>query len=408
MSEKAIPNEQRDILIVDDEDLNLNLLDIILQKGNYTSRRAKSGEEAVAAVKERVPDLVVMDVCMPGMDGFEACREIKATVTDQFVPVMLLTNLDDETDKVKGLDAGADEYVVKPPKKDETLARVRALLRIRDLQQTIMRSQKETEEINQKLRRAQRTIQDKLKVVGEIQQSFLPTRFPLHPEIEFARYYGPCDLAGGDYFDAIEIGQSLWGILIADVTGHGTPAAVVMAITHTLMHSFISTFHFPSTALKAANEKLNAYLAPTFYVTMFYGILNLDSMTFRYASAGHEPMMLYRARENRVDYLKTKHGFPLKLVESDDYDECQVTIEPGDKLILFTDGIVELRDKHGELFSPERLEQLVLKHKDLSAQPFVDAVIRDIREFHPDRPFQDDVTLFVMQRKAVNNSTTAS
>ncbi len=400
MTNHIIPNEKRDILIVDDEELNLNLLDFILRKENYPSRRARSGEEALAAVAERVPDLVLMDVCMPGINGFEACREIKSSDTGQFIPVMLLTNLDDQESKVQGLDAGADEYVVKPPQKNELLARVRALLRIHDLQHTVLKTQQETQEANEQLLRAQRTIQKELQIVGDIQRSFLPTRFPLHPEIEFGCYYGPCDLAGGDYFDAIEIGRSLWGILIADVTGHGAPAAVVMAITHTLMHSFISTFHYPSTALKAANEKLNAHLAPTYYVTMFYGVLNLDEMTFRFSSAGHEPMMLYRAENNCVEYLKTKKGFPLKLVESDDYDECVISIGSGDKLILFTDGIVEMRDKHGELFSPERLEQLVMRHHNLPAQVFVDAIIHDIKEFHPNMPFLDDVTLFVMQRKS--------
>lgn len=389
----------REILIVDDELQNLELLDLILKPEGYTVRKARSGEEAVEAVRESPPDLVVMDVCMTGISGFEACRLIKGIQDDHFVPVMLLTNLDDTDSKVKGLDAGADEYLVKPPRKAELLARVRAILRIRDLQQNLFRSMKELEETNEQFRKAQHTIEEELKRVGAIQQSFLPARFPDHPEIEFGHYYGPCAQAGGDYFDVIEIGKANWGILVADVTGHGASAAVVMAITHTLMRSFTNTFHYPSTALKVANEKLNEHLAPTFYVTMFYGVLNLETMCFRYASAGHEPMFLYRARTQGVEILKTEYGFPLKLMKTDDYDEQELTLEPNDKLILFTDGLVEIRSREGKLFTPERLATLVLKYRDRPAQAFVDAIVAETQAYNPEQSFQDDVTLFVLQRK---------
>ncbi|MGC9327749.1 MAG: PP2C family protein-serine/threonine phosphatase [Candidatus Hinthialibacter sp.] len=404
MKDDLSANAKRVILIVDDEDINLDLLEMILQKERYQIRRAHSGDEAVKIVKDSPPDLVLMDVCMPGTNGFDACRKIKANNPYQFVPVMLLTNLDDTESKVQGLDAGADEYMVKPPSQAELLARVRAMLRIRDLQQNLLYSKRELQLANEQLRKAQETIETELKEVGDIQRSFLPSRFPDHPEFEFGCYYSPCAQAGGDYFDVIEIGRSNWGLLIADVTGHGASAAVVMAITHTLMHSFTSTFHYPSTALKVTNEKLNEHLAPTFYVTMFYGVLNLDNMKLRYCSAGHEPMMLYRAASHHVDYLKTAHGFPLKLLESDDYDEKETTIQPNDKLILFTDGLVEIRDQYGELFSPARLEELVLKHHHLPPQPFIEAIVKDIASCCDDHQFRDDATLFVMQRKeAIQN-----
>ncbi len=398
MNDTINPAQPRQILIVDDEQLNLVLLEAILNNEGYDTRTASNGMEAVQFVFENPPDLVVMDVCMPEKDGFEACREIKASLNDNFVPVILLTNLTDTNSKVQGLDAGADEYLTKPPAKEELLARVRAMLRIRDLQANLQKSKQELQQINQKLVQAQKHIEEDLERVSAIQHSFLPNRFPFHPEIEFGRYYVPCATAGGDYFDVIEIGKNLWGLLIADVTGHGTPAAVVMAITHTLMHSFVNSFRYPSTALKVANEKLNAHLAPTFYVTMFYGILNLDAMKFRFSSAGHEPMMLYKASQNKVDYLKTAHGFPLKLLESDDYDENEVPIEPNDKIILFTDGLVEIRDDDGNLFSPERLKELVLKYHHLRPQPFVDAIISEVKEFNSQETFKDDLTLFVIQR----------
>jgi sigma-B regulation protein RsbU (phosphoserine phosphatase) len=218
-------------------------------------------------------------------------------------------------------------------------------------------------------------------------------------------YDRPCSPAGGDYFDIIEISKSHWGLLIADVTGHGTPAAVVMAITHTLMHSFISTFRYPSTALKVANEKLNEHLAPTFYVTMFYGVLNLDTMRFRFASAGHEAMMLYRHKTKMVESLRTDHGYPLKLLESDDYDEREIALEPNDKLIFFTDGLVELRNPEGQWFNATRLEESIRKYHALPPQRFVDAIIEEARTFSDPGTFQDDVTLFVVERKGASETS---
>jgi phosphoserine phosphatase RsbU/P len=394
-----VPNDQRKLLIVDDEVSNLELLEAILRPEGYQLTRAFTGKEALDICYSMTPDLVIMDVRMPEMNGFEACREIKALCSDRFIPVMLLTSLDDTNSKVHGLDSGADEYMVKQPSRAELLARVRALLRIRDLSYNLLVSKRQIQETNEKLTKAQKRLEEELELVGAIQRSFIPSHFPTHPEITFTHYYAPCTQAGGDYFDVIEIGKAHVGLLIADVTGHGTPAAVVMAITHTLMHSFISTFHYPSTALKVANEKLNEHLSPTFFITMFYGILNLDNLQFRFSSAGHEPMILFRHAENKIEYLRTKYGYPLKLQESDDYDECEISLEPMDKLILFTDGLIEIRNNDGELFTSTRLEALIRKYSHLTTQEFVDSIIHDIKEFRQDEVFDDDVTLFVIERK---------
>jgi sigma-B regulation protein RsbU (phosphoserine phosphatase) len=403
MKEDRIPNEERQILIVDDEPQNLELLELILLPEKFQIHKANNGQQAVDFVLKNPPDLVLMDVCMPIKTGFEACKEIKTTLKDAFVPVTLLTNLHDEESKVRGLDAGADEYLVKPPKRAELLARVRAMLRIRDLQHRLLQSAIELKEAKDEAEKTKKIIEEEIKKVGSIQQSFLPSKFPSHPDFDFAHYYEPCADAGGDYFDLIEIGHSRWGLLIADVTGHGASAAVVMAITHTLMHSFISTFHYPSTALKVANEKLNEHLAPTFYVTMFYGVLNFETKSFRFSSAGHEPMMIYRAESNTVELLKTKFGFPLKLMESDDYDECEIALEPDDKLVLFTDGLVEIRNPEGEILSPERLRSLLLQHHDLPPKEFIKTIIDFAKDFRGNKPFQDDVTMLVIQRKNHDN-----
>lgn len=394
-----VPNNERTILIVDDDPENLRYLGTVLEREEYNVCYAEDGKEALERVRERTPDVVVMDICMPEMDGIEACRLIKEEFREQFIPVMLLTGLRDTDSKVLGLDSGADEYLTKPPDREEILARIRALLRIRDLQDRLYRANLELQSTNQELTRAKKRIEDEIRIVGEIQQSFLTDVFPEHPELEFASFYEPSALAGGDYYDVIEISKSRWGLLMADVTGHGTPAAVVMAITHLLMNSVVNTFRYPSTALKVINEKLNVHLAPTFYVTMFYGVLDLDEMQLIYSSAGHDTMLLHRARNNEVEQLRTDSGFPLKLVESDEYDEKITALEPGDRLVLFTDGIVEMRNEQTELFGYERLVPIIRREKHGTAQDLVDAIVEELQAFCPQRPYKDDVTLLVLRRR---------
>lgn len=377
-------HSNRKILIVDDDQNNLDLLEILLSCDEYSLLKANNGKDAIHIALNEHPDLIIMDVNMPMIDGITACKTIKEQCHDYFIPIILITSQNDTEIEVRGFDSGADEYIVKPPKKPELLARVRAMLRIRELYAALIDAKKQN--------------QQDLDEVGDIQRSFLPSSFPEHPSVEFGHFYGPCSSAGGDYFDLIEIGKSHWGLLIADVTGHGAPAAVVMAITHTLMHSFMNSFQNPSTVLKVANEKLNAHLAPTFYVTMFYSVLNLKTMTLRYSSAGHGPMLLYRSASKSVEWLHTEFGFPLKLVVNNDFDEKETTIGPGDKLILFTDGINERRDKNRNFVSDNRLEAWTIEFGELPAQKFVDTIISHLKQLNPSQPFEDDVTMFVLHR----------
>jgi len=330
---------------------------------------------------------------MPGMDGYQVCREIKQFCKEngRFIPVVLLTALDKVENKVAGFDAGADDYLVKPPARNELLARVRSMLRIKELQESLLHT-------NEELQEAQEIIEEEMRIIGQIQRSFLPAEFPQHPQIDIATYYHPSSQAGGDYYDVIEIDKHHWGMVMADVTGHGASAAVVMAVTHLLMRSFVNTFLFPSTALKVVNEKLNAHLSSEHFVTMFYGILDTQNMNFIFSSAGHNPMYLYRASDKSVNEVKTKHGFPLRAFKSDNYDEGEIDINPGDKLIMYTDGITETMDDERRIYGEERMVDVIQRVGPYSAQDTVDALIMDWEEFRSGAPIRDDMSLLVLRR----------
>lgn len=385
---------RKKILSVDDSRLHTILLQKTLGEENFEVIPAHSGNEAIHRVITDEPDLVLLDVVMPGMDGYEICQRIKSycASVDKFIPVVLLTALDKVEDKVAGFEAGADDFLVKPLARNELLARVQSMLRIKDLQESLLRS-------NTELNRAQRTIEQELKIVGEIQRSFLPSDFPKHPQIDIAAYYLPSWQAGGDYYDIIEIDEHHWGMVMADVTGHGVSATVVMAITHLLMRSFVNTFKFPSTALKVVNEKLNAHLSSDHFVTMFYGIFNTRTMRVIFSSAGHNPMYHYRASDGTIHEMKTNFGFPLRSFTSDDYDEAEIQLEPGDKMVFFTDGLVESINENREVYGEKRVIDIIRRMGEHSAQETLDALVQDCEEFRHDRVMRDDITLLVVRCK---------
>ncbi|MFH1742305.1 MAG: SpoIIE family protein phosphatase [bacterium] len=383
---------RKKILAVDDSKLNVFLLQKTLGAENYEVIAAYSGEEALRRIREDNPDLVLLDVMMPGMDGYEVCREIKRYCESEtrFIPVVLLTALDNVESKITGLESGADEYLVKPLDRDELLARVRSMLRIKDLQERLL-------QMNSQLNQAQKIIEEELKIVGQIQRSFLPSTFPKHEKIDIASSYLPSSQAGGDYFDIIEVDEHNLGIVMADVTGHGASAAVVMAVTHLLMRSFVNTFKFPSTALKVVNEKLNSHLSSDHYVTMFYGILNTETMRFVYSSAGHIPMYHHCASDGSVHEMRTEFGFPLRAFQSDNYDEVEIQLKPGDKMVLFTDGIVESLSEAHQVYGEERMIQVIRKEGCHSAQNTIDALIWDWTQFRGRSPMRDDMTLLALR-----------
>ncbi len=392
------------ILAVDDSPPNVLLLQKTLGNAGYEVIPAYGGIEAIKiagqALEDGSPlDLVLLDVMMPDMDGFEVCRRLKALAKtrETFLPIVLLTALDKTADKVMGFESGADDYLVKPPAKDELLARVRSMVQMKALQEGLITA-------NRKLEEAQAALERELCIVGEIQRSFLPKVFPSHPKLVLAASYVPSTQAGGDYYDVIEIDKEHWGLVMADVTGHGASAAVVMAVTHLLMRSFVNTFKFPSTALKVVNEKLNAHLSSDHFVTMFYGILKLSpnkksgGMTFTFSSAGHNPMYLLRGTTGEVIELKTELGFPLRSFMSDEYDEAQIDVIAGDKLVLFTDGLVESANGKGQIIGESRIVDALAEMTEYNAEDTVAGLHRVLEDFCGDEPLRDDLTMFVVHR----------
>lgn len=240
-----------------------------------------------------------------------------------------------------------------------------------------------------------------LQVVGAIQRSLLPSRLPAIMGFELAAHYETSARAGGDYYDFFPLADGHWGLFIADVSGHGTPAAVLMAITHAIAHAQPGKHSPPAALLQYLNDQLtSAYTREGTFVTAFYAVLDPASRTLTYSRAGHNPPRLLH--HGRVGSLIEVGGFPLGVLPHQTFDEAVVTLEPNDLLLLYTDGITEAAAPNGSpaggsSFGIDRLDQLLVEGSADSPSKCIAKIRAAVAAFTHDAPPSDDQTLIAIR-----------
>jgi sigma-B regulation protein RsbU (phosphoserine phosphatase) len=250
--------------------------------------------------------------------------------------------------------------------------------------------------LGEELKRAYQVVERELKVVADIQRSLLPKTLPTIPRLDLAAHYQTSQWAGGDYYDFFELPDGRWGLLIADVSGHGTPAAVMMAILHSLAHGHPGHPEPPAALLRHVNRRLAAgYTSENdVFVTAFYGIYDPASLLLTYSCAGHNPPQVRRCSLDRIESLEEVGGPPLGLFEDLDYDEATINLHKGDILVLYTDGITEAMDSQSKQFGLDKLK-FVLARCDLSASQMRDSILSELDRFTGGSTVHDDRTLLV-------------
>ena len=247
--------------------------------------------------------------------------------------------------------------------------------------------------------RAYEQVDAELKVVADIQRSLLPKTLPEIPGLDLADYYQTSARAGGDYYDIFPLEGGKWGFLIADVCGHGTPAAVLMAIMHALAHTYPGTITQPDDLLAYVNSKLaEHYIADGNFITAFYAIYDPADMTLTYASAGHNPPRLKRCSDGSMFVLDGAQSIPLGIMPDTKFEQATMQLIRGDQVVLYTDGITEAFNPEGDLFGTERLDE-VLANCGIDAHALIESVLESIENFTQDRPADDDRTLLVLKAK---------
>lgn len=380
------------ILIAEDDPFTLTILQKRLVKGGYEVATATNGREGLQKVEEFKPDLILSDWMMPEMDGKEFCQRVKEDFQARSIYFILLTAKDKFEDKVSALDTGADEYLVKPCDGRELMARLRAAERILRLQQQLSQS-------NEQLQKALSRLNAEMEATSVIQRRLLPSSLPKVPGYGFAAHYQPSTECSGDFYDVLPLPDGRLGLIIGDVSGHGAPAMVAMAVTHMLLNLEVPTAADPAALLYNLNNKMCAFLPTDQYLTMFYGILEPGTGHLVYSSAGHNPPMLFDGISRSGEFLKGCEGFPIKLIGPNmEYTNQEITLGPTEHLVMYTDGLLEAFNDQDQAFGSDGLRKALATCRRYDPVLMLNHLLANLYAFTMDHPLDDDLSLLLVSR----------
>jgi len=260
----------------------------------------------------------------------------------------------------------------------------------------------ETARLHQEEVKRQR-LEQELAVGRQIQLTLLPKDLPAVPGWEFAAFYQPARQVGGDFYDFFALPGQRLGLVIADVADKGVPAALMMAVSRTIVRATAASGRRPAAALKLANTLMFKDSWSDLFVTAFYALLEPQTGRLAYANAGHNRPLWVQPSTGQVHELAA-HGIALGVLKAIKLEECEIGVAPGDTLVFYTDGVTEARNGKGELFWEERLRATLEAHAEDSAQKIQNAILAAVEEFTDGTPLADDLTLFVIKREENTDS----
>ncbi|HKU80036.1 MAG TPA: SpoIIE family protein phosphatase [Rhodanobacteraceae bacterium] len=383
-------DEPARILVVDDNEANRDLLIRRLQRQGHHTATAENGRIALDMLAHGSFDLILLDIMMPEMNGFEVLEHLKADDALRHVPVIMISALDDAESVSKGIALGADDHLPKPFDRQILNARVTASLakkRLHDREQLYARS-----------------LEREMDIAREIQAGFLPRRLPVRDGWDLAAWFEPARRVAGDFYDAFEIAGGRLAVVLADVCDKGVGAALFMALFRSLVRALGERLLTPdgdpgSEACRLIGD-VNNYIARTheranMFATMFFGSLDLASGELVYVNAGHEPPLITGPQGVRARLAPT--GPAVGMLADMDFQAAKVVLGNGEALVAFTDGVTDSHNADGALFGDARLRELVTAPA-VSAQAMVQRIQSAVQAHAGDVPAFDDVTLLVVQR----------
>lgn len=370
------------ILIVDDEVVNLQVLQNFLSLRHYQVIKCTNGMEALSLIREQnlQPDLLLLDVMMPKMSGYEVCSILRKEYSLYELPILMLTAKSRTEDLLAGFESGANDYLSKPFDKRELLSRINTLL---DLKKAIQ----EHDELV--------ALQQELKVARRIQESILPQKIPRLVGADVQARYIPMATVGGDFYDFHIINEHELGVLVADVSGHGIPAAFISAMVKIAFSSEASNAADVERLLSKMNNTLTGKFSNHF-VTASYSHIDLQNRILSHADAGHMPAVIWRTRENSLIEVKPR-GLILGWAPTITCPVLRVPLEAGDRILLYTDGILESQNPAGEFFEEKEFSKFIANHQNLPAAEFADTLLNYISSWScRSNGFVDDLTIIVI------------
>ncbi len=401
------------VLVVDDDANNRDLLSRRLQRLGYSSEVTHDGPSALSRIADRAFDLIMLDVMMPEMDGFEVLRRVRATHAATDLPVIMVTAKDNSEDVVLALGLGANDYVTKPLDFPVVVARVAIQISLKRSVEQVRQLERNLAERNQDLQAANNRMSRDLRAAARIQETFLPQAVPEVAGLTFAWAFRPCDELAGDGLNAIQLDQHRVAIYVLDVSGHG----VASSLLSVSLSRLLSRPSDPSSILVVGGEgpdraepispsevanRLNRLfpfeLNTEQYSTLAYGVFDNRTGELRYTLAGHPcPILLPAAGPPR---LLEGRGCPIGLAESSrPYGEWVVQLAPGDRVYLYSDGIPEATDPHRAPFGYDRFLEIIARGRDEPLCGSINDLVAEVESWSGATGVRDDVSIIALEHR---------
>jgi sigma-B regulation protein RsbU (phosphoserine phosphatase) len=350
-------------------------------------RVATNGAKALElAAADPAPDLILLDVMMPGIDGFEVCTRLKASEATREIPVVFLTGQTEIEDETRGFEVGGVDYIHKPFSPAVMKARVHTHLVLRG--------------IRERLAKQLAAMTKELETARQIQLSILPQEMPKVTGLDIASRYLPMTEVAGDFYDFILVDDKRLGAFVGDVSGHGTSAALIASMLKIALAAQSGFASDPALVLSGLNQALCGKFQGHF-ITAAYIFIDTEKKVIRYAGAGHPPLVLHDESAGSARSFE-ENGLMLGAFSFATYSSAEFPFHEGMSALLYTDGILEMCGASGEEFGIDRLTHFTQEHGDLSAAVFIEKLFDrlsqwDDRQTGPER--EDDLTVLAIRFK---------
>ena len=384
------------ILVVDDNEMNRDMLSRRLIKQGYEVFTADGGRQAYELIEKEELDLVLLDIMMPGIDGFEVLQNIRETSSPAELPVIMATAMDEGADVVKALDMGANDYVTKPFDYPVVKARVATQVQLK--------------RTHEELKSSHTRMANDLAAAARIQGSLLPRNEPAVDNYRFAWRYRPCDELAGDALNVhrLENGQVMFYLI--DVCGHGVPAALLsVSVVHSLHpapnpsslvwqpRSDGSGYDLesPGQVARRLNDLYPIMDNGGLYFTMIYGLLDPDTRSLRMVTAGHpQPAMI---RGDGTSDLFGNPNSPIGVTGDPDFEETEIQFPQGDRILFYSDGLTEVFDPEEEEFGDDRLVEALRESRSVPLNEWLDGLTDLVLAWSGGEKFEDDLSLLAIE-----------
>lgn len=389
-------NNQK-ILIVDDEPFNVEYLEQELEETGCQLLTAFDGEEAIRRVRSELPDLVLLDIMMPKMDGFSVLGVLKSDPVTREIPVIVISASNDMRSVVKGIQMGAEDFLPKPFDPTLLFARISSSLekkRLRDIETLYLKS-----------------LEHEFEIARDIQLSFLPAELPVLPRYAVEAFLKAAREVAGDFYDVFMLPDGNLALVVGDVCGKGIGAALFMTLFRSLIRATSTSAGIsrrsdlpslsPADRLKHVITFTNEYIAEVhaeanMFATVFAGILDVQGNTLHYINCGNEPPLLIRS--GRVVATLPPTGAVIGIIPGTRFEVGEIAIEPGDTLLAFTDGLTDSKNANDEFFGNARLIETLQTLAPASRVLLTD-VYQSLLEFIGKSNQFDDITMLSLFRE---------